>query len=306
MIGIFDSGSGGLTVMRALENALPTESFIYLGDHGNAPYGNRSSSEIYDLTLKGLEHLFALGCSLVVIACNTAAATGLRQLQQTWLPVLHPSRRVLGIIVPVIEEITGVPWVADAAPLSWNHGDRPLHVGIFATRHTVQTGAYPTEIVKRAPAVRVSQQACPELAKMIEDGAPEATIRNVVRLYTSELLDTAPQVPDVCVLGCTHYPLVQHIFVDALPAGVRILSQAEVTAASLQRYLARHPGFLSAGAAGRDYLTTGNADRASALASRFYGRAVRFQTLRGIRSHVDIASSVNGLALPVSPPRPIL
>jgi glutamate racemase len=290
LIGIFDSGSGGLTVMRALEQALPTESFIYLGDHGNAPYGNRSPAEIYDLTLKGLEHLFALGCSLVVIACNTAAATGLRQLQQTWLPAFHPSRRVLGVIVPVIEEITGIPWVADAPVLSRNPGEPSLHIAIFATKHTVQTGAYPTEIGKRAPAARVSQQACPELARMIEDGAPEEAIRKAVRRYTAELLDAAQDTPDICVLGCTHYPLVEHIFVEALPKGVRLLSQAEVTAESLKKYLARHPEFQSSGKVRRRYLTSGSAHQVSALASRFYGRPVRFQALladrRGMASRV--------------------
>jgi glutamate racemase len=291
LIGIFDSGSGGLTVMRALENELPAESFAYLGDHENAPYGNRSAADIYDLTLQGVRRLFDLGCSLVVIACNTAAATGLRQLQTTWLPAVHPLRRVIGVVVPVIEEITGVSWHADAIfpPGACDTGF--MHVAIFATTHTVQTGVYAAEIGRRAPAIRVSQQACPELAKMIDDGVAEQAIRQAVRRYIAELLAACRGIPDACVLGCTHYPLVERIFVEELPAGVRLVSQSLVTAASLKRYLARHPEFLSDGHARREYLTTGDADQVSALASRYYGRPVPFRSWRTLSQAIGSRAS---------------
>ncbi|WP_454692355.1 glutamate racemase [Achromobacter aloeverae] len=279
VIGVFDSGSGGLTVMRALEHALPTESFIYLGDHGNAPYGNRTSADIYALTLRGIERLFGLGCRLVIIACNTAAATGLRQLQQTWLQHAYPEHRVIGVIVPMIEAITGMPWEADASVAPPMRDGPALHAAVFATRHTVNTGAYVTEIAKRAPAMRVSQQACPDLAKMIDDGAGDDDIRPHVRSYIDELLArTADRgMPDVGILACTHYPLVEHLFREALPARVKLLTQGDVTAASLQRYLARHPRFSSARAPGAVYLTTGDPAHVSALAGRFYGRVVQFQ-----------------------------
>lgn len=279
VIGVFDSGSGGLTVMRALEHALPTESFIYLGDHGNAPYGNRSPADIYDLTLRGIERLFGLGCSLVIIACNTAAATGLRQLQQTWLPHNYPQHRVIGIIVPMIEAITGMPWEAEAAPMPASDGNPALHVAVCATQHTVNTGAYVTEIAKRAPAIRVSQQACPALAKMIDDDAGDAAIRPLVRTYVDELLATQHDIPDVCILACTHYPLIEHLFREALPPQVTLLTQGDVTAASLRRYLTRHPRFSSAEAAATVYLTTGDPVHVSAVAGRFYGRVVEFQAL---------------------------
>ncbi|ALM87182.1 hypothetical protein ASB57_22265 [Bordetella sp. N] len=281
MIGVFDSGSGGLTVMRALEHALPTESFIYLGDHGNAPYGNRSPADIYGLTLRGIERLFGLGCSLVIIACNTAAATGLRQLQQTWLPHKYPQHRVIGIIVPMIEAITGMPWEAEAAPMPPSDGNPALHVAVCATQHTVNTGAYVTEIAKRAPAIRVSQQACPELAKMIDDDAGDDAIRPFVRAYVDELLARQHDVPDVCILACTHYPLIEHLFREALPPQVKLLTQGEVTAASLRRYLTRHPRFSAAPSSEAPpatvYLTTGDPRHVSAVAGRFYGRVVAFQ-----------------------------
>ncbi|MFC4276098.1 glutamate racemase [Achromobacter aloeverae] len=278
MIGVFDSGSGGLTVMRALEQALPMESFTYLGDHGNAPYGNRSPADIYDLTLRGIERLFGLGCPLVIIACNTAAATGLRQLQQTWLPHAYPQNRVIGVIVPMIEAITGMPWETNVAGLSPADADAgpALHVAVFATRHTVNTGAYVTEIAKRAPALRVSQQACPELARMIDEGASDDDIRPFVQGYVEELL-AAHGVPDVCILGCTHYPLIEHLFRAALPSEVRLLTQGDVTATSLRRYLARHPRFSSTAPAATTYLTTGDPQHVSQVAGRFHGRIVQFQ-----------------------------
>jgi len=282
VIGVFDSGSGGLTVMRALEQALPTESFIYLGDHGNAPYGNRSPADIYDLTLRGIERLFGLGCSLVIIACNTAAATGLRQLQQTWLPHAYPQHRVIGIIVPMIEAITGMPWEAQATaatPIDFTLADPALHVAVCATRHTVNSGAYVTEIAKRAPAIRVSQQACPELARMIDEGAGDDQIRPFVGAYVGELLAPPRDLPDVCILACTHYPLIEHLFRAVLPPQIQLLTQGEVTAASLQHYLARHPRFSSAGASPTVYLTTGDPVHVSTVAGRFYGRVVKFQAI---------------------------
>jgi glutamate racemase len=282
LIGVFDSGSGGLTVLRVLERELPEEAFMYFGDHGNAPYGNRSGDSIYSLTLRGLERLFELGCSLVVVACNTAAATGLRQLQQTWLPFAYPSRRVLGIIVPVIEEITGVQWITDTTPRLLPPGgpDHASHVAIFATSHTVRTNVYVTEIGKRASQIRVSQQACPALAQMIDDDATEAAIRTAIRRYAVELLDSSGTIPDICVLGCTHYPLVEHLFAEELPKGVRLLSQAEATATSLKSYLSRHPRFSKKKRpAPTIYLTTGNAAHVSGLASRYCGQALPFQAV---------------------------
>lgn len=277
MIGVFDSGSGGLTVVRALQRELPDQSFLYLGDHANAPYGNRSPTEIYGLTLRAIEQLFARGCALVILACNTAAATGLRQLQQTWLPFTHPSRRVIGVIVPVVEEITGVPWQMD--PRSPRVPACPsLHVAIFATSHTVQTRSYVKEINNRAPGIRVSQKACPDLVKLIEDAAPERVIREHVQGYVRALFQ-AEGIPDVCVLGCTHYPLIEHLFLEQLPASVRMISQSHVTASSLKGYLKRHPEFSCSGPPRREFLTTGEVGRVSMLATRFYGEPVQFQSL---------------------------
>jgi glutamate racemase len=281
MIGVFDSGHGGLTVLQALERHLPRQQFVYLGDHGHAPYGNRAPDDIYRLTLDAIESLFRLGCPLVVMACNTAAATGLRRLQQTWLPERYPNKRVLGVLVPMVEAITGVPWMADIR--TGQRRGRKRTVAIFATRHTVASGAYLHEIGKRAPEITVVQQACPVLVELIERGAPTPVVARGVRRYTALLMRRLNGVaPDAVILGCTHYPLVADLFAAHLPQGVEVLSQPDITARSLAAYLVRHPVFGRATKAlpvASHFYTTGAVAGVSALASRFYGKNANFKAL---------------------------
>lgn len=281
MIGVFDSGHGGLTVLQALEQHLPRQQFVYLGDHGHAPYGNREPDEIYRLTLDAIERLFHLGCPLVVMACNTAAATGLRRLQQTWLPERYPNKRVLGVLVPMVEAITGVPWMADIR--AGQRQGKARTVAIFGTRHTVTSGAYLHEIGKRAPEITVVQQACPVLVELIERAAPAPVIARAVRRYSTLLMRRLNGVtPDAVILGCTHYPLIADLFAAALPPGVEILSQPDITARSLANYLVRHPVFgrsSQLGQAASRFYTTGAAGPVSVLASRFYGKTADFKAL---------------------------
>lgn len=281
MIGVFDSGVGGLTVLRGLVRELPGRSFVYLGDNAHAPYGDRSPEEIYRLTLAALERLFGLGCRLIVMACNTASAVGLRRLQQDWLPRAHPDCRVIGVLVPMVEAVTGVPWSTPQAPAG-----RPLGVArtvaVFATRPTVESGAFVREIGKRAPEISVVQQACPRLVPLIEHGGSATALREAVEHDVDALLArTHGAAPDAAILGCTHYPLVQPLFAAALPAGVRLLSQPAVTAASLRAYLVRHPDLDAAGPAPARFYTTGPADAVAGLAARFYGRRLAFQVAPG-------------------------
>lgn len=275
MIGVFDSGHGGLTVLEGLQTALPDQGFLYLGDHGNAPYGNRSPDDILRLTIDAVDSLFSMGCPLVILACNTAAASALRRLQQEWLPGAHPDKRVLGVLVPMVEAITGMPWMAEI-PAS-RHAGQARTIGVFGTRQTVASEAYPREIHKRAPEVTVVQQACPHLAGMIEDGADRAEIRRAVHGYVGDLMaQLSDRPPQAVMLGCTHYPLVTDLFAEALPPGVETLSQPDLTARSLKAYLERHPEF-SAPFAPTQFFTTGDAARVTALARRFWGREVTFQ-----------------------------
>ncbi|ROM92634.1 glutamate racemase [Pseudomonas brassicacearum] len=279
MIGVFDFGSGGLTVMRAFESVLQNEEFVYLGDHGNAPYGNNATDDIHDLTQAALTRLFGYGCSLVVIACNTAVAISLRKLQQTWLPKTFPDRRVIGVIAPVAEELTRAPWSTTCATTPV-HSDRPVEsVAIFATQHTVESNAFAVEINSRNPDIKVYQQVCHGLALLIEQDAPENVLRSEIRKNVDALLIATSQTPDVCILGCTHYPIVEHIWRTELPASVRIISQSNACAQSLVDYLKRNPHFSKARTEDNKFFTTGDVEIVSERASLFYTSRVEFSRM---------------------------
>lgn len=289
MIGVFDSGDGGLTVLKALIGRLPEQNFLYLGDQANAPYGGREPEEIYDLTLASVDFLFSQGCRLVLLACNTASAVALRRLQQTWLDdrdaeLGDPGRRVLGVLVPMVEAIAGVPWNTESQAAAKQTPGADGSVAIFATRRTVETGAFALEIGLRAPGIEVSQQACPDLVARIEAAAPLSELDAMVQGYVAALMDgMAGQIPDKAVLGCTHYPLVAKSFKAALPDSVELLDQPALVAESLADYLLRHPEFNrypSSDGPWRRFLTTGPADHASSKASLFFGRQVRFESCR--------------------------
>ncbi|WP_084085195.1 glutamate racemase [Cupriavidus sp. USMAA2-4] len=279
MIGVFDSGSGGLTVLKALRETFPDEHFVYFGDHGSAPYGNRDADTIYALTVSSLERLFELGCSLIVVACNTAAATGLRRLQQTWLPDRYPDKRVIGVVVPMIEAMTGVPWSAGSDHSSQTHATKT--VAVFATRYTVESRVFVEETAKRAPNVNLVQQACPSLVRLIEADAPVEDLRRAVRRYVTLLMRRLGEKRlDAVLLGCTHYPLVEDLFAEVLPHDVEILSQPKVTASSLADYLARHPEFVRARQSSVTFYTSTEPEPITKLAKRFLSdSSVQFQAL---------------------------
>lgn len=277
MIGVFDSGHGGLTVLRALAERLPDRRFIYLGDHANAPYGERGVEDVYTLTVENVERLFRMECRLVVLACNTAAAVALRRLQRSWLDDAWPGRRVLGVLVPVVEAIVRQPWHHEV-PRRVSESPSET-VAIFATRRTVESRAYVGEIWKRAPDMRIVQQPCPGLVDAIEAGAPDAELAEMIDGFAAGLLDNmSGAAPDIAVLGCTHYGLVAQRFRAALPGATRLLHQPDLVAASLEDYLRRHPEFPPppGGARRLDFLTTGDPVAVSRIATRFFGREAAF------------------------------
>ncbi len=266
-IGVFDSGLGGLTVWRALQVRLPGQGFVYLGDNAHAPYGPRSADEIYDLTCAGVSRLFERGCDLVVLACNTASAVALRRMQEEWVPA---DRRVLGVFVPMIEVL---------AKRDWADRSRPRFVGIervalFATKATVDSGAFARELAFRAKGVTVTAQACIALVDAIEAG-DSFSAGMFVRDHVAELLKRCPD-PQVAVLGCTHYPLVQDVFERELPPGTLVLSQPAIVAESLADYLVRHPRF--AGSDATIFLTSADPAQVSLQAHRFLAMDLRFQS----------------------------
>ena len=278
MIGVFDSGFGGLTVHRALIAALPGRDVVYLGDNRNAPYGARPPIDVLNLTCAALERLFAEGCTLTVVACNTASTVALRWIQQQWLPVRRRddgiTRNVIGIVVPTIEAAAGIAWEGEGA------APRPVRpsgtVAVFATRRTVETDCYPVEIRKRRPDLTVVQQACPELAGSIERGVSREDLRALVERYVGELMGRLGTAPECVILGCTHYPLVADLFAAALPASVRMIHQPDATARALKAYLDRHPEYDGSHAGRRKFLSTGYSAEALPLIEKFWGDKVPF------------------------------
>jgi glutamate racemase len=279
-IGVFDSGVGGLTVHHRLVDRFPNADFIYLADQVNTPYGGRGGEEIVDLTRAGCERLFAEGCDIVVLACNTAAAVALRRLQQTWLPgyrkALGRPVNILGIIVPTIEAATGVPWEHEAE----RRGEKieKLDVlGVFCTPATAASRVYEIEIDKRRQDVAVFSEPCPELARMIEQGAPAEDLARAVNGHVAALSTRIGRPPDRAILGCTHYEIVADLFRKALPPGTPLIHQPEATADALAAYLERHPEFDPGRSSQRRFLTTGRPGAQHSLVETFWGAPLSFE-----------------------------
>jgi glutamate racemase len=278
VIGVFDSGFGGLTVHRALIEALPERDFVYLGDNRNAPYGAKPPIDVLNLTCAALDRLFAEGCTLAIVACNTASVVALRWIQQQWLPARRHddgvARNAIGIVVPTIEAATGVGGYEGGAAAQ--ETKQSGTIAVFATRRTVESGCYPIEIRKRRPDITVVQQACPELAGSIEQGLRRGDIRKLVEKYVGELLERIDTTPDGVILGCTHYPLVTDLFAAALPRDMRIIHQPEATARALKLYLERHPEYDGSNGGRRIFLSTGFCNGALPLIEKFWGDKLTF------------------------------
>ena len=262
-IGVFDSGYGGLTILSAIRKLLPEYDYVYLGDNARSPYGTRSFDVINDFTLQAVRFLFSEGCPLVILACNTASAKALREIQQKYLPTSEdPSRRVLGVIRPTAEVVGNVT--------------ETKHIGIMATPGTISAQSYEVELAKLFPDVSVHGQACPMWVPLVEYGESNGEGADFfVQKYLNELLEQDKQI-DSIVLACTHYPLLRPKIEQYLPEGITLLSQGELVATSLKDYLHRHPEMndrLTQGGSIR-YLTTECPDKFGDLASIFVDEEV--------------------------------
>ncbi|GAB4045402.1 glutamate racemase [Spirosoma litoris] len=262
-IGVFDSGYGGLTVLREIVQKLPQYDYVYLGDNARTPYGTRSFDTVYHYTLECVRHLFDQGCRLVILACNTASAKALRNIQQLDLPTLAPDRRVLGVIRPTTEVI--------------GNYSRTGEVGVLATRGTVTSESYLVEIEKFFPNLNVYQEACPMWVPLVENGeyaSPGADY--FVQQHIDRLLAQSPDI-DTILLACTHYPLLIDKIRQAAPAGTTILSQGRIVADSLADYLQRHPELeVQCSKHGqRTFLTTDSTEDFDRQATIFYGQPVQ-------------------------------
>lgn len=281
MIGVFDSGLGGLTILRAIHTRFPHLQLHYLGDHANVPYGERASDDVIQLTRMGVEHLFSKGAKLVLLGCNTATAVAARPLQQNWLPASDWSgHNLIGIVAPTVEAATQTPWAVTTPQYPQKYNDDVI--AVFGTTRTVASDVYATEIKKRCPRVTIIQQACPGLAAAIENGREHSELENIVENAVSDVLRQAGDKPvNRAILGCTHYPLVEGAFEKFLPSTTRLLSQPATVTDSLEDYLARHPEYSSAsranGSCGVLCTTTGSAETATQRASVFWDDAPAFQ-----------------------------
>lgn len=272
-IGVFDSGYGGLTVLREIVQKLPRYDYIYLGDNARTPYGTRSFDTVYHYTLECVQHLFDRGCRLVVLACNTASAKALRNIQQLDLPTLAPGRtdarldgpdrRVLGVIRPTTEVI--------------GNYSKTGNVGVLATRGTVTSESYLVEIEKFFPNLSVFQEACPMWVPLVENGEYDSPGADYfVKQHIDRLLSQSPDI-DTILLACTHYPLLLNKIRQFAPQNATILSQGGIVSDSLADYLIRHPELESQCSkhGQRTFLTTDSTEDFDRQATVFYGESVR-------------------------------
>ncbi|MGC4069608.1 MAG: glutamate racemase [Polyangiaceae bacterium] len=251
MIGVYDSGFGGLTVLRALREVLPDYDYVYLGDSGRAPYGGRDLNTVLDFAEQCVERLFEEGCRLIVVACHTVSCTALRHLQRKYAPDRNGATRILGVTIPTAE-----------AAVASSSG----HIGIIGTSRTIQSGTFVTEIGKLS-GHRVSAVAAPLLAPIVEEAWEQTDIAHqAVSRYVAQFTDI-----DTLVLACTHYPLLRQAFDLAVSPGVKVLDPSLAVARSLHSWLTRHSGFVNPGTAELRALCTGHPEVFRQHARRFLG-----------------------------------
>jgi len=265
MIGIFDSGLGGLTIFKAIEKKLPEYDYMYLGDNARAPYGDHSQETILKYTEQALDYLFNQGCELVLLACNTASAEALRSIQNDWLPKHYLGKNVLGVVRPLVEEAVGVT--------------KKNIVGVLATRSTIASHAYRKELLKLDSKIKVIEQPCRLLVPLIEEdynGKPE--LRMILKKYIRPLKDAHV---DTVILGCTHYGIIERDITRYLGKNVAVLDSGAIVAEKFADYLSEHPEYESklSRARLRKFLTTENTETVEPLVKKFLGRSVAIEQI---------------------------
>jgi glutamate racemase len=259
-IGIFDSGLGGLFVARSIIKKLPQYDYIYLGDTARLPYGDLSQDTIYAHLKEAAEFLFARGCKLIVVACNTVSAAALRKIQKQFLPRHYPDRRILGVIVPTIEEVVA---------------HSPQIVGVLSTTSTAKSHAYKKEIAKIKPHIKVIEMPAPRIVPHLESGKLKAA-KDAARKYIAPLLN---QNIDSLILGCTHYGILKKDIRNIAEPRVRVFSQEEIIPKKLAAYLAKHPELRSVlgRKAGREFLVTQRTRHFDILARKWFGADIKLR-----------------------------
>lgn len=268
-IGVFDSGYGGLTILKEIRERLPQYDYLYLGDNARAPYGTRSFDVVYRFTLQAVKYLFEQGCHLVILACNTASAKALRSIQQNDLPLIDPSRRVLGVIRPTVERLGELT--------------KSGAIGVMGTAGTVRSHSYDMEIAKLYPQYRTVSEACPMWVSLVENHEADGPGADYfVKKYVDELFTADPAI-DTVLLACTHFPVLYDKIRRYVPEHAKVVCQGEIVAESLADYLQRHPEMERCCTRGGtcSYLTTENPESFSLLAREFMNQHVDV-------NHVDL------------------
>ncbi|WP_321479038.1 glutamate racemase [uncultured Bacteroides sp.] len=266
-IGVFDSGYGGLTILEEIRKSLPEYDYIYLGDNARTPYGTRSFEIVYEFTRQAVTKLFEMGCHLVILACNTASAKALRNIQMNDLPLMDPQRRVLGVIRPTVESIGNIT--------------QSRHIGILGTIGTIKSESYPLEIHKLYPDIVVNGEACPMWVPLVENNESENSGADYfIEKNINSIIQQDPLI-DTIILGCTHYPLLLPKIEKYTPEGIRIIAQGEYVARSLKNYLHRHPEIETKCTKGRETLfcSTEAEEKFSESASIFLKEKIRVQRI---------------------------
>ena len=261
-IGVFDSGFGGLTILRDIRRVLPQYDYLFVGDNARAPYGTRSRELVYEFTLQAVKHLFNQGCHLIILACNTASAEALRTIQQCDLPTLAPERRVLGVVRPTVEKVGELT--------------RTGHIGVFGTPGTITSRSYNIEIEGTYSGFKVHGHACPMWVPLVENRESDGDGADYfVKKDIDLLMGECPDI-DTVILGCTHYPLLIDKIHQYMPEGVQVIQQGPIVADSLADYLRRHPEIEQHCSRGGtcEYFTTEDPDHFSPLASVFVNEPV--------------------------------
>jgi len=264
-IGVFDSGYGGLTILEEFRRKLPQYDYLYLGDNARTPYGSRSFELVNQFTLEAVRYLFGQGCRLIILACNTASAKALRNIQQQYLPSLEYNCRVLGVLRPTVEALGSLT--------------KSGHLGLVGTQGTIQSGSYPIEIQKLFPDIHLESEACPMWVPLVENGEHESPGASYfVKQHLDRLFQRDPLI-DTLILGCTHYPLLINQIRKHSPLGLQIVVQGKLVAESLSDYLQRHPEIeelCSKGGSCR-YLTTEAEEKFEEMASVFSHTSIRVE-----------------------------
>jgi glutamate racemase len=268
-IGVFDSGYGGLTVLKELRKVMPDYDFLYFGDNARTPYGTRSFDVVYEYSLQAVKYLFKQNCPLIIFACNTASAKALRNIQQLDLPKVAPDRRVLGVIRPSVEKVAQIT--------------KNGHVGVLGTTGTVSSESYPIELQKwsNGKVVSTIQEACPMWVPIVEnneiesEGADFFIKKNINNIFQKD------SKIDTLILGCTHYPLLINVIRKYVPGKTAILSQGIIVAEKLVDYLERHPEMdkrISKNSV-TDFQTTESASTFDKKAAYFLGQQIQAKTI---------------------------